>query len=73
MDLAVVTKKTDYKLKNVHFMRGNLLNEDGEVVDLNYTLELIFGKEPFTISASNVDKVEYDMNYFEQHKDDEEE
>ena len=66
MNAIIKTTKTDYKLKNVCFDNGNLISEEGEVIELIKVLELIFGEEPFDISASNTDKVNYDITYFEQ-------
>lgn len=68
----IKTIKTDYKLKDVCFDNGNLINEDGEVVDLIKALTLIFGEEPFDISATNTDKVNYDLKYFESEENEEE-
>lgn len=67
----IKTIKTDYKLKDVCFDNGNLINEDGEVIDLMKSLTLIFGEEPFDISATNTDKVNYDITYFEKNEDEE--
>lgn len=66
MNAIIKTTKTDYKLKNVCFDNGNLISEEGEVIELIKVLELIFGEEPFDISASNKDTVNYDITYFEQ-------
>lgn len=66
MNAIIKTTKTDYKLKNVCFDNGNLISEEGEVIELIKILELIFGEEPFDISASNKDTVNYDITYFEQ-------
>ena len=65
----VKTIKTDYKLKDVCFDNGNLIDEDGEVIDLIKALAAIFGDEPFDISASSTDKVNYDLGYFEQNNE----
>lgn len=68
MSNVVVTKKTDYKLKNVCFDGKILVDENGEVIDLIGNLKTIFGEEPFDISTSNTDKVNYTVDYFEENE-----
>lgn len=65
------TTKIDYKLKKACFCNGNLINEDGEVIDLMRELYAVFKNECFDLSVSSTDKVDYTVDYFEK-KDDEE-
>ena len=46
------TTKWDGKLKNLHYEGNVLINEDGEVIDLNGHLRAAYGDRSFDLSVS---------------------
>lgn len=58
------TTKIDYKLKDVKFQDGVLIDENGEVIDIAKNLETIYGDHEFTITATITSKKEYDVEDF---------
>lgn len=61
---VVITNKTDYKLKEVNFVDENLIDENGEVIDLNKNLKTIFDDKTFTLVASMTEKAECEVSDF---------
>ena len=61
---VVITNKTDYKLKEVNFVDENLIDENGEVIDLNKNLKAIFDDKTFTLVASMIEKAECEVSDF---------
>ena len=62
-------KKLNYKNKSVRFENGNLIDEEGNKVDLINELKTIFKNEEFDIAAVSSSKVEYPIEYFKQNSD----
>ena len=46
------TTKWDGKLKDLHFEGETLINEDGEVIDLNKHMKAAYGDRMFTVSVT---------------------
>jgi hypothetical protein len=46
------TTKWDGKLKDLHFEGDDLIDENGEVIDLNKHMKAAYGTKTFTISAT---------------------
>lgn len=67
MNMSITkTTKVDYKLKDVSFDEGELINEDGEVIDLINDLQTIFKDKEFTLTVSVQNKNEYTVDDFAQ-------
>lgn len=58
------TVKVDYKLKDVHFEDGVLVDENGEVVDALKELETVFGTREFELSAKYQNVSEHEVEDF---------
>ena len=56
------TTKLDYKLKDVHFQDGYLVDENGQVVNLVIDLLKIFAGQDFTLTATLTTKTEYEVD-----------
>ena len=41
------------KLKGVSFVDGRLIDEDGEIIELMYILQNVYGDKPFDISTTS--------------------
>lgn len=46
------TVKYDGKIKDAHFVEGELFDADGESIDLLDILEKVYGEREFTISTT---------------------
>lgn len=63
--MAIIkTTKVDYKLKDVYFENGTLVDENGEVISLVEDLSTIFGNRMFTLTASFQNKAEFEVEDF---------
>ena len=61
--MAIIkTTKVDYKLKDVHFEDGVLIDENGEVINLSEDLSTVFGNREFSIAASFQNKAEFEVS-----------
>lgn len=58
------TKKVEYKLKDVKFENGMLVNKYGELIDLINELKNIFDERPFVLNVTYQDVSEYEVNDF---------
>lgn len=47
-----LTKKWDGKIKGLHFEDGVLIDENGEVVNLNEWMKAAYGDRPFDLSTT---------------------
>lgn len=63
--MIVLTKKLDFKMKNLKFINGHVYNDDGEYVDLMADLEKVFGGDVFDISVTNSVKSELSVDDFD--------
>ena len=61
---VITTKKTDLKLKDVCFSMGHLTDENGEAVNLMDVLQVVFGEQQFTITATVTTKEEHEIDEF---------
>lgn len=55
------TNKTELKLKKVQFDKGELIDEKGHVIILEEVLKKIFDEKEFDLTASIVEKDEYEV------------
>lgn len=62
-------KKLNYKNKGVRFEHGNLIDEDGNRVNLIDELKTIFKDEYFDIAIVSSFKTEYPIEHFEENED----
>ena len=60
--MVIETKKVDYKLKDVKFQDGCLIDENGEVIGLIEDLMKVFGESEFTLTATFTAKTEYNVS-----------
>lgn len=59
---VIKTTKLDYKLKDVHFQDGHLVDENGEIVSLIEDMKTVFGLQDFTLTATLTTKTEYEVD-----------
>ncbi len=60
--MIIETKKVDYKLKDVRFEDGCLIDENGEVISLIEDLMKVFNSSEFTLTATFTAKTEYNVS-----------
>ena len=60
----IKTTKVDYRLRDVQFQDGVLVDENGEAIDIVKNLKTIYGDREFTITATVTSKKEYDVEDF---------
>ena len=60
--MIIETKKVDYKLKDVRFEDGCLIDENGEVISLIEDLMKVFNGSEFTLTATFTAKTEYNVS-----------
>lgn len=46
------TIKYDGKIKGLHIVDGELVNLDGEIIDIISILERVYGEKPFDLSTT---------------------
>lgn len=46
------TIKYDGKIKGIHIVDGELVNLDGEIIDIISILERVYGEKPFDLSTT---------------------
>lgn len=46
------TIKYDEKIKGLHIVDGELVNLDGEIIDIIGILEKVYGEKPFDLSTT---------------------
>ena len=56
------TIKYDGKIKDAHFVDGELFNADGESIDLLEILEKVYGEREFTITTTTKTEEILDVN-----------
>ena len=65
-------KKLTYKIKNASFAgNGQLLDEDGEIINLVHDLEKVFGAELFDITVNSASKEDLEIEDFNKNKEEE--
>lgn len=69
------TVKHDGKLKGLHFEGNELIDENGEIIELNKCMKVAYGDKVFDISvtAKEEEIIEYEMADYEDENEDEEE
>jgi gamma-glutamylcyclotransferase (GGCT)/AIG2-like uncharacterized protein YtfP len=63
------TIKYDGKIKGLHIVDGELVNLDGEIIDIISILERVYGEKPFDLSTTT--KTEESINPDQLDKDSE--
>lgn len=54
------TIKYDGKIKGLHIVDGELVNLDGEIIDIISILERVYGEKPFDLSTTTKTKESID-------------
>ena len=61
------TTKTDMMLKNARLVEGQIIDEDGEIVDLMEVIQKVYGQDTeFKLTLSRSTSEELDINELEE-------
>lgn len=63
---VIITKKVDVKMKSIHFENGDLIDQNGVVVDLLNDLKTVYGDKDFDLSATFTKKDEHEVSDFKE-------
>lgn len=56
------TENLTYKLKDVNFQDGHLVDENGEIIDLMLHLKTVFGDTVFELVAKSTNKQDLEIS-----------
>ena len=63
------TVKWDGKLKGLHFEGNELIDENGEVIDLNKHMKAAYGDKTFDLSVTAKEEEILEIEVFEEYED----